>query len=58
MVNWQYNPEIEPIEPGRYRVRIEKAEETQSRSGFAKLNFLYQDAKRHAVATLILTEYT
>ena len=37
MVNWTYNPEdygkIKPIEPGRYRVRIEKAEEMKSKSG-------------------------
>ena len=35
-MNWVYNPEnygrIKPIEPGRYRVRIEKAEEVVSKN--------------------------
>ena len=35
-MNWKYNPEdygkIKPIEPGRYRVRIERAEETVSKN--------------------------
>ncbi len=36
MLNWKYNPEdygkIQPIEPGKYRVRIEKAEEAVSKN--------------------------
>lgn len=36
MVSWKYNPEdygrIKPIEPGQYRVRIEKAEDTVSKN--------------------------
>jgi len=36
MINWEYNPKdygkIEPITPGDYRVRIEKAEEQVSKS--------------------------
>ena len=36
MLDWKYNPEdygrIKPIEPGKYRVRIEKAEEAVSKN--------------------------